>query len=270
MPGAVLSQRLDLRCTSRWRDVSERELRLLIRLVAADLSPENVRNTFMLRSSGLKVVGSAANGRWLVRVRSPTRFLGLRLPPSFVLLSPLDLTPFVKVAEWTTTPPDFPVAPVRGPQRRPHIPLNFMDVPFESFLTAENIWQGFVASKDDFSRLDALVKMLYPGARLPIRKRQRQQWRIAAMFWYSGLKSFLSKMYPDLFAAPSSDDSQLMGSRKSGRKLALEMMNAQIRALTKGDITLEDKVLSIDTHRALAELDAQARENEQLRRQLKN
>ena len=37
-------------------------------------------------------------------------------------------------------------------------------------------------------------------------------------------------------------------------------MNAQIRALTKGDITKESQVLALDTWRALTELDALARE----------
>ena len=41
-------------------------------------------------------------------------------------------------------------------------------------------------------------------------------------------------------------------------------MNAQIRALTKGDITKEAEVLALDTHRALTELNAQAREYKEL------
>ena len=34
-------------------------------------------------------------------------------------------------------------------------------------------------------------------------------------------------------------------------------MNAQIRALTKGDVTKESEVLALDTWRALTELNAQ-------------
>ena len=37
-------------------------------------------------------------------------------------------------------------------------------------------------------------------------------------------------------------------------------MNAQIRALTKGDITKEKEILAMDTWRALQELNAQAKE----------
>lgn len=43
-------------------------------------------------------------------------------------------------------------------------------------------------------------------------------------------------------------------------------MNAQIRALTKGDITKEKEVLHLDTWRALTELDALAKEAEEFNR----
>ena len=46
-------------------------------------------------------------------------------------------------------------------------------------------------------------------------------------------------------------------------------MDAQIRALTKGDITKEKEILALDTWRALTELNAQAREYKQLQAQLK-
>ena len=39
-----------------------------------------------------------------------------------------------------------------------------------------------------------------------------------------------------------------------------DAVNAQIRALTKGDITKEKEVLAIDTWRAFTELDAIAKE----------
>ncbi len=43
-------------------------------------------------------------------------------------------------------------------------------------------------------------------------------------------------------------------------------MDAQIRALTKGDITKEEHILSLPAHRALTELDALAREYDELNR----
>ena len=53
-------------------------------------------------------------------------------------------------------------------------------------------------------------------------------------------------------------------------KQLTEAMNTQIRALTKGDITKEQQVLQMDVHRALTELDAQAREYEELKKHAKS
>jgi hypothetical protein len=47
-------------------------------------------------------------------------------------------------------------------------------------------------------------------------------------------------------------------------------MKAQIRALTKGDITKESTVLKMDTWRALTELDALAREYDEFNRKYKH
>jgi hypothetical protein len=44
-------------------------------------------------------------------------------------------------------------------------------------------------------------------------------------------------------------------------------MDAQIRALTKGDVTKEQEILAIDTWRALTELNAQAKDYQELKRQ---
>ena len=45
-----------------------------------------------------------------------------------------------------------------------------------------------------------------------------------------------------------------------------DAVNAQIRALTKGDVTKEKEVLAIDTWRALTELDALAKEYDEFNR----
>ena len=45
-------------------------------------------------------------------------------------------------------------------------------------------------------------------------------------------------------------------------------VDAQIRALTKGDVTKESQILALDTWRALTELDAQAREYEELNKRM--
>ena len=67
--------------------------------------------------------------------------------------------------------------------------------------------------------------------------------------------------------APYGDDFQPISDAATGGNLlgspslsVEDAMNAQLRALTKGDVTKEAEVLALDTHRALTELNAQAKE----------
>ena len=58
----------------------------------------------------------------------------------------------------------------------------------------------------------------------------------------------------------------MLGTSPDLSRQPQEAMDAQIRALTKGDVTKEAEVLQLDTWRALTELNAQAKEYEELRR----
>lgn len=76
------------------------------------------------------------------------------------------------------------------------------------------------------------------------------------------LKDLFARQFPEFFQpAGSASDGNLLGTTPSSVEAS---MNAQIRALTKGDVTKEAEVLALDTWRALTELNAQAREYKEL------
>ena len=81
------------------------------------------------------------------------------------------------------------------------------------------------------------------------------------IMWFSYVKKQFSQLFRHFFKpAPS-----------GGKNVDwLEQMNAQIRALTDGDITKEDAVLEKDCWRALTELDAKAHEAEKFRKKYPN
>ena len=82
-------------------------------------------------------------------------------------------------------------------------------------------------------------------------------------YWWASLKEHLSKMFPNFFGG--SGDGNLLGNVATPATVRASMNN-QIRALTKGDITKEAQVLAMDVWRALTELDAQAKEYDELKR----
>ena len=73
----------------------------------------------------------------------------------------------------------------------------------------------------------------------------------------------------------TADDDVIFGTAGDGDASSLSFkqlqdnMNTQIRALTGGDITKERDVLSMDCWRALTELDAKAKDYEELSRKAK-
>lgn len=75
-----------------------------------------------------------------------------------------------------------------------------------------------------------------------------------------GLKTAYTQLFPDLFSrtAPTGNNQPDMR----------ELMLAEIRALTGGDVTKNEAVLHADTMDALAELNAKAREAREMNEHL--
>ena len=79
-------------------------------------------------------------------------------------------------------------------------------------------------------------------------------------FLHTGKRELLGQIAEVLYNVPD-------GKKFHLQKELQESMDAQIRALTKGDITKEEIVLKMDVWRALTELDAQAADAEEIKRQ---
>ena len=106
-----------------------------------------------------------------------------------------------------------------------------------------------------------LTKIVFPDLKRPF------VWHhVAAMLVFRAFKDHIARQYPDLFAAPDPDDN-MFGGAGSGTDPASvsETINAQIRALTKGDITAEQRILDSPMRRALTELNQLAREARELK-----
>ncbi len=126
-------------------------------------------------------------------------------------------------------------------------------VPFSSYLSAENYYQGYLATQQE-EAVDAIGALLYPGIGTPLTPAER----FVVILWASSLKAEYTRLFPNLF----SSDPDTFATPPEQR----EVMNAQIRALTGGDVTKTADVLSADTLTALTELDAKAREAKELKK----
>lgn len=152
-------------------------------------------------------------------------------------------------------PPTAPVRYDRVGEATPVHPL-LSGVPFRSYLEVENYYQGYLQTRNP-EAIDALGAILYPGHTGPFTPNERYM----LLLWLVGMKQQYANLFPDLFRATTTDPDDQPDPR--------DIMNAEIRALTAGDITKTEAVLTADTLTALTELNAKAREARELEKKMK-
>lgn len=128
---------------------------------------------------------------------------------------------------------------------------------FDAWLACETLWQRYQISPDD-TLLRQMASILYGK---PSIKPDAPE-TLGIFYWWAGVKNLVSEMFPNFFKKVGVDNDAASPTYDDMRR----NIDAQIRALTKGDITKERDILSLDAIRALTELDAQAREYDELQR----
>ncbi len=157
---------------------------------------------------------------------------------------------------------ELPATPVRLERIGRHAALDALmnEVPFQIYLFCENQYQGYLAVKDE-TILQEMGRVLYSCPKRALKAYERMN----VFYWWTALKQRLAAEFPNFFVVGGEfQGGDLMGkSHDIGRQLK-DSMNAQIRGLTKGDVTKEKEILAMDTWRALTELDAMAREYQEM------
>lgn len=226
-----------------WHELGDKQLRYVYQLLASDFSADEIKTLCLLQWSDTKVIGKQPSGAYL-----------LSKGKALFEATPLTIAELLPALDWLGSLPTVPVR-ISKINRQSALPADFSEVPFETFIICDNLYQGYLATQDD-ELLDQLGATLY-GKEISFKPYER----ISIFYWFAALKESLSKKYSDFFQPiAGASDGNLLGSSASVE----DAMNAQIRALTKGDITKEAEVLALDTHRALTELNAQAREYKEL------
>lgn len=230
-----------------WHELSDKQLSYAYQLIASELSDDEIKTMCLLKWSGTKVVGRKSQNSYLLK-RGDVIFE----------VTPFTIASLLPHIDWLGALPSTPTRLTKI-NRHAALPADFSDVPFETFIICDNLYQGYLTTQND-TILDQLGAALY-GHEIKFKPYER----ISIFYWFASLKDSFAKKYADFFQPLADDSDNQLGTSTSVE----EAMNAQIRALTKGDITKEAEVLAMPTHRALVELNAQAREYRQINAQLK-
>ena len=269
----ISSDRLDLTIPAGWSDVTPRQFKAICGLLAADIWPESLGTLLFLRLAGLRYIGRH-DARHGIYEHRPSGVEGKARKRSQIrIISDEMLTSALDTIEWIFKPDDTLLTrpDLLRAVHRSAIPPDLRTLRFADWIAIDTSFTAIIEQ----SRRPGPVPGLQPGSppskalaerlwpKMPARS--LTHWKqTAAILWMTAVKCRLQKQYPHLYAQPDqSDTAEIFPTGPQSRREAIQ---AQIRALTKGDITLEEKVLAAPMHRALAELDQLAREFQELQK----
>lgn len=244
---------LHLECPTSWGELSQDQLRYVLDLIGSNLYSDTEIRTYLLfrfcgievRKKRLKSVSCRVKldtGKW--------KYFDLQNWQVHDMIGQLGFVgSFENFGRGLDTAGEFKAADelLSGYQ-------------FGWFLSCERKYQAYLNTKD-FKFLVDLARMLFMVGNVPVGDTEIEMEVDAALgtsvfFWFSWIKQEYAKMFPHFFKP---------ADKVGGNYSFLESYNAQLRALTDGDVTKEELVKSIDTKRALTELDAKARDAEEFK-----
>ena len=237
-----------------WDELTDKQLLMVYGLFARDLSAAEVKTLCLMKWNGLKVLSQLPDKRFLIK-------RGKEVVP----LSTRQIQQATSVLDFLDSFAPMPVRIARIGKYHA-LPADFEKIPFEEFLFVENLFQGYLNTQSDELLLQ-MALVLYGSDHVKPDKAQL----IGIFYWMASLKQYFAGQFPNFYKPASSNSGgNLLGSGQPDiyRQLR-ESTNAMIRALTGGDITKEAAIMKMDTWRALTELDAKAREAEELRKATK-
>lgn len=243
---------IDLAVPQGWHELSDKQLRYAFELIAKGFTSDEIKTLCLFRWSGLSV-----------RHRHNADFICKLGKRSFVITA-LQIAECLSALDWLDTIPPQPVCISRIGRYRPFA-ADFSEVAFEKFIICDNLYQGYLATQRD-DLLDQLASILYNHNLSP--HNLSPAHRVSVFYWFASVKDLFARQFPNFFQPSAQPDNLLGGSRLPTGAQIQQAVNTMIRALTKGDITKEREILSLDTHRALTELDAQAKEYKELNKTL--
>ena len=234
---------------TRWAELTQKQLRYVF--FARSLYGDRATEYILCRFMSLRIIRKNATG-WLCSVKTDQGTVIFTLTAE-MLAGHLEKVDFLL---------NIPETPVRFDciGKLAAVDAQLHGVPFATWLKVENYYQGYMMSGKE-EALDGIIRQLYQGTK-ELRNRFTPAQRLMAFAWVAALKDCFTRQFPDLYTPAT-------GVYSGEAPDVMAAMNAQIRALSGGDITKENQVLESDTWRALTELNEKAREAKEFRKQLK-
>ena len=255
---------INLTAPTSWQEMSQEQLRIVFDLMAIEQESTAIKTYMLIYFCGLHVIRHTRFGwKFWTMVDGKKRVIYIKTSEIQSFIHQFD---FIDQLEDM----DCRLDAVCGLHAADA--LLQQGVSFEEYLYAEKYYQIFIADKN-MEWLDNVAMWLYHdrkgraaghGDAVDDAGRKVDEVvltpgeRIGTMLWYAHIKHVMADAFPHFFKKNTVEDGE------SENINFIELYNVQLRALTGGDPTKEKEVLSLNCWRALTELDAKAREAEEL------
>ena len=238
-----------------WAELTDKQLLMVYHLFSRDLSAAEVKTLCLMKWNRLRVLASLSSHHSLIKKQGEPE----------VALSARQIRQATSVLDFMDSFAPMPVRISRIGKYRA-LPADFEKVPFEQYLYVDNLFQGYLNTQHD-ELLFQMAQVLYASDHVKPSKAHL----VGVFYWMASLKQYFAVQFPNFYRPVSDkgDDNLLGNSQPDIYSQLRDSTNAMIRALTGGDITKEAAIMKMDTWRALTELDAKAREAEELRKAAK-
>lgn len=256
IPATFSNKKLEFNIPDSWVKLTQQQLRYVY-YALLHFEGQSAKIYIFVRLMGLQILSQDEDG-WLCRTRIASGDVITFTLPTWKIQHYLHIIDFVD------EPSIIPVCLFKIGKFSAIDPL-FHGVPFSVYLQVENLYQGYIVKKED-SFLSQIACHLYENAdgSHPSSMTLKREELFSVFVWYSSLKFRFSREFPDFFERVDSSQEEVEAPDM------ISIMNSEIRALTGGDITKEEKVLEMDCWRSLTELNEKAREAKEFKQKYGN
>lgn len=253
-PSSSADGSVDLYAPKTWREMTQQQLRYVLTLMTIFEDRTVVKTYMLIRLGGFHIEGKTVR----VAREQPESFRcwfrpAWWRPRRWFTLEAWQVRSLIRQFDFIDRfdGMDVRLEQIHGCRAVDDILDNY---PFGDYLMAEMYYQLAVSSRkpEMMERLACFLYVKGDGThpkRLPL----SQEERLGTMLWFAHVKNVFAERWPYFFRKVDADieemDIDLMGA-----------MDAQIRALTEGDITKERTIKGLPCWRALTELNQKARE----------
>lgn len=247
------SGEVHLHMPTAWHELSQEQLRYILTLMSEGVEGAALKTFMLIRFNNITIHSRNRNGWYCSRPTPKGRKEIFTLHRNQVVAM-VDTLNFIDTLEDM----DVRLDGINGLQAVDEL---LHGVPFGDYLKMEIAYQGFLKSKAE-QPLRSLARLLYrdqDGHTVDGTPYSPAEL-LGAHLWFAHVKAVLAREFPDFFRPASGEALEDFD--------ALDAYNAQIRALTDGDVTKEDTVRAVDTWRALTELNAKAVDAREMRKRL--